>query len=77
MKKFFNVAAILMMALCMSGCLGGKYMVGYALTPEVHGVADIDRTRHKADSLAPGSTAWYDSLQTRGILKDTLVVGYN
>ena len=77
MKKLFNVAAILVMALCMSGCLGGKYMASYALTPEVHGVADIDRTRHKADSLAPGSTAWYDSLQTRGILKDTLVVGYN
>ena len=63
-------------AVLATGCLAGKYMSGYALTPEVHGVADIERTRHKADSLCPGSTAWYDGLKAQGILKDTMITGY-
>lgn len=63
-------------AVLATGCLAGKYMSSYALTPEVHGVADIERTRHKADSLCPGSTAWYDGLKAQGILKDTMITGY-
>ena len=51
-------------------------MSNFALAPEPHGVADIERTRHKADSLLPGSTAWYDGLKAQGILKDTTIVGY-
>ena len=51
-------------------------MSNYALTPTPHGVDDIERTRHKADSLLPGSTAWYDGLKAQGILKDTTIVGY-
>ena len=77
MKRLINIAAILAAAVSLSSCLAGKYMSGYALTPEPHGVADIERTRHKADSLMPGSTAWYDSLKTIGLLKDTMIVGYN
>ena len=49
----------------------------FALTPKVHGVADIERTRHKADSLMPGSTAWYDSLKAQGILKDSWITSNN
>ena len=70
MKKLFNAAAILLMAISLNSCLAGKFMAHYALTPKVHGEADIERTRHKADSLLPGSTAWYDNLKTQGILKD-------
>ncbi len=70
MKKLFHAAAILVMALSLNSCLAGKFMSHYALTPKVHGEADIERTRHKADSLLPGSTKWYDDLKAQGILKD-------
>ena len=70
MKKLFHAAAILVMALSLNSCLAGKFRAHYALTPKVHGEADIERTRHKADSLMPGSTAWYDGLKAQGILKD-------
>ena len=30
-------------------------------------MADIERTRHKADSLLPGSTKWYDDLKAEGV----------
>ena len=52
-------------------------MSNFALTPTPHGVDDIERTRHKADSLLPGSTAWYDGLKAQGVLRDTFIVGYN
>jgi hypothetical protein len=51
-------------------------MSNYALTPTPHGIDDIERTRHKADSLMPGSTQWYDNLKAAGVLKDTTIVGY-
>ena len=70
MKKVLHVAAIALVALSLNSCLAGKYMSDYALKPTPHGVDDIERTRHKADSLMPGSTAWYDSLRAQGILKD-------
>ena len=76
MKRFFIICAVTAAAFLATGCLAGKYMSGYALTPEPHGVADIERTRHKADSLCPGSTAWYDGLKAQGILKDTMITGY-
>jgi len=72
-RLFLNIAAIAALVFCASSCLGGKFMAKYALNFEPHGVADIERTRHKADSLMPGSTAWYDSLKTLGILKDMTV----
>ena len=74
MKRFFNIALIVFAAVSMCSCLAGKFMSGYALTPKVHGVDDIERTRHKADSLMPGSTAWYDALKAQGILKDHWIV---
>lgn len=77
MKKIFHFAAIGLIALAATGCMAGKFMANYALNFEPHGVADIERTRHKADSLLPGSTAWYDSLKLAGILKDTVITGYN
>lgn len=60
----------------LSSCMAGRFMSNYALAPTPHGVDDIERTRHKADSLLPGSTAWYDGLKAQGILKDTTIVGY-
>jgi hypothetical protein len=77
MKKLTPVLALALSALLMSSCLAGKYMANYALTPKVHGLQDIERTRHKADSLMPGSTAWYDGHKSQGVLKDTFIVGYN
>ena len=73
---FKRFVIILLAASCLTGCMAGKYMSNYALTPKVHGIADIERTRHKADSLMPGSTAWYDGLKAEGILKDTVIMGY-
>ena len=76
MKRFLHVAAIVLAAFCLSGCLAGKYMSEFALKPVLHGVEDMDRCRAKADSLMPGSTAWYDTLKEQGILKDTVITGY-
>ena len=76
MKKLTNLLAIGLTALVMNSCLAGKFMCNLTLEPKVHGIADIERTRHKADSLLPGSTAWYDSLKAQGILKDITITGY-
>ena len=76
MRRLFQFAAIVLASFCLTGCLAGKFMTGYALQPKPHGIEDIERTRHKADSLMPGSTQWYDGLKEAGILKDTTIVGY-
>ena len=76
MNTILKMAALGFAALCLNGCLAGKYMSKYALAPTPHGVDEIERTRHKADSLMPGSTHWYDSLKVEGLLKDTTIVGY-
>ena len=76
MKTILKFAAIVLSMLILHGCLAGKYMANYALKPEEHGIDDIERTRHKADSLMPGSTKWYDDLKAEGILKDTTILGY-
>lgn len=75
MKRILKLAAIGLMAASLSGCVAGKFMAHYALTPTPHGVDDIERTRHKADSLLAGSTAWYDALKAQGILKDEWITG--
>lgn len=76
MKRLLSFAALVAAALCLTGCLAGKYMSNFALTPSPHGIDDIERCRNKADSLLPGSTRWYDDLKAEGILKDTTIVGY-
>ena len=70
MKNFLRVSAIVLTALFLNSCLAGKFMSNYALKPTPHGVEDIERTRQKADSLLPGSTAWYDGLKAQDVLKD-------
>lgn len=77
MKRFFQLAALLLVAVSASGCFVGKYMSNYVLKPNPHGIDDIERTRQKADSLLPGSTKWYDDLHAQGILKDIVITGYN
>ncbi|MBQ6081659.1 MAG: alpha/beta hydrolase [Bacteroidales bacterium] len=77
MKKVFRLVAIVLVTLSLQSCLAGKFMCNYALKPTPHGVDDIERTRHKADSLLPGSTKWYDDLKADGLLKDTTIVGFN
>ena len=75
-KTMMKAVCMLAATIALASCAAGKYMSNYALTPTPHGVDDIERTRHKADSLMPGSTAWYDGLKAQGILKDTTIVGY-
>ena len=75
MKRVLKTAAFFLMAISLNSCLAGRFMADYALKPTPHGVQDIERTRHKADSLLPGSTAWYDGLKARGILKDHWISG--
>ena len=77
MKRVFNIVAIAAVALSLNGCLAGKFMSKYALQPATHGVEDIERTRHKADSLMPGSTAWYDGLKAQGILQDKWITSHD
>lgn len=81
MKKIMNYLlpsfVIFLAVILANSCAVGKFMCNYALTPEPHGVNDIERTRQKADSLLAGSTAWYDALKAEGLLKDTVVTGYN
>jgi len=77
MKKVLHIAALGLLALSLNACMAGKYMSNYALKPAVHGVDDIERTRHKADSLLPGSTAWYDGLKAQGILQDTWTTSHD
>lgn len=67
MRRLFYAGLV---ALSLNACVAGRFMSHYALQPTPHGVDDIERTRHKADSLMPGSTLWYDSLKEQGILKD-------
>ena len=76
MKRLFQLAALFFVAASLTGCMAGKFMSNYALNPNPHGIDDIERCRHKADSLLPGSTKWYDDLKAEGILKDTTIVGY-
>ena len=74
---FFSKTGILaLVVLALSSCVAGRFMTKYALTPTPHGIDDIERTRHKADSLMPGSTAWYDNLKKAGVLKDTTITGH-
>ena len=77
MKKVFHAAAIAIVAISASSCLAGKYMCNYALKPTPHGTEDIERTRHKADSLEAGTVAWYDALHQAGVFKDMTIEGYN
>lgn len=77
MKRLFHIGALLVLAMSASSCLVGKYMCDYALKPTPHGVDDIERTRHKADSLCPGVVAWYDALHESGIFRDTTITGYH
>ena len=73
MKKILHLVTIGLIVALATGCAAGKFMSKFALQPTPHGVDDIERTRHKADSLLPGSTAWYDGLKAQGILKDAWI----
>lgn len=77
MKTLSKLFVLFAAAAALSSCAAGRFMSNFALTPTPHGVDDIERTRHKADSLMPGSTAWYDGLKAQGVLRDTFIVGYN
>ncbi len=75
MKRFLRFTAVFLVALFLNSCLAGRFMTHFVLKPTPHGVDDIERTRHKADSLMAGSTDWYDDLKARGILQDAWITG--
>ena len=76
MKRILRAGAVIAALVFLTGCAAGRFMSKYALQPTPHGVDDIERCRHKADSLLPGSTKWYDDLKAQGILRDTVIQGY-
>ncbi len=76
MKQLLSLSAALLAAISLASCAGGKFMTKFALNPSPHGVEDIERCHAKADSLLPGSTFWYDSLKTAGLLRDTFITGH-
>ena len=74
MKKVLKIALALVCVL-FAGCLAaGYYMCSYALLPEEHG-NDFEATRDFLDNNFPGLTAWYDSLHSCGVMKDTVIIG--
>ena len=75
MKTLAKIFALAIALFSLNSCLVGKYMCNYVLVDMPDG-QNIERTRHKADSLLAGSTAWYDGLKEKGILKDITVKGY-
>lgn len=75
MKKLLRGLGIALVVLIAVMGLVGNFIVGMALTPTPYGQEDFERTCAKADSLMPGSTAWYDSLKTQNILKDHWITG--
>lgn len=75
MKSVSKLFVLLFAAISLNSCLVGKYMCNYVLVDMPDG-QNIERTRHKADSLLAGSTAWYDGLKEKGILKDIEITGY-
>ena len=74
MKKTFKILLVVLTVCCVSSCLVGNYMCKYALLPEEHG-NDIEGDRTKTESRYPGIIAWYDSLHTAGIFRDTTLIG--
>lgn len=75
MKKLLSGVGIALVLFCLGTLLAGNYMLRYGITPDPHGLEDLERTRFKADTLMPGSIAWYDSLKTLNILKDHWISG--
>lgn len=69
-----RLAALLVAACCLSGCLAGKYMVKYALLPDEHG-NDLVGDRAKWEQRIPGIMDWYDSLHVAGVFRDTVITG--
>ncbi len=74
MKKVVRIVLILATLFCVLSCVVGTYMCKYALLPEEHG-NDIEGDRAKTEGRYPGIIAWYDSLHTAGIFKDTTLIG--
>ena len=60
--------------LCIASFLVGNYMCSYALLPEEHG-NDLAGDRKKVDGRYPGIIAWYDSLRTDGVYRDSTLTG--
>ena len=74
MKKLIRIVLILALLFCALSCAVGTYMCKYALLPKEHG-DDIEGDRAKTEGRYPGIIAWYDSLHTAGIFKDTTLIG--
>lgn len=74
MKRFLTLFGIILAALLVLLGIAGNYMCSYALLPEEHG-DDIEGDRAKTESRYPGVMAWYDSLRTHSLIRDTTLTG--
>lgn len=74
MRNIFKLAVLALAASCLTGCLAGRYMVGYALRPDDHG-QDLDFYAAKWNKRVPGVIDWYNALHESGTFKDTVITG--
>ena len=51
MKKLLSGVGIALVLFCLGTLLAGNYMLRYGITPDPHGLEDLERTRFKADTL--------------------------
>ena len=72
-----HFAILLVAAGSLTGCIAGKFMSNVALKPANHGVEDIERTRAKADSLAPGVIAWSWHFVIHGVAESDMTEQLN
>ncbi len=74
MKKFLIIFGSIIAVLLVVLCIAGNYMCSYALLPQEHG-DDFEGDRAKTEGRYPGIMAWYDSLRTNGLIRDTTLIG--
>ena len=74
MKKFLIIFGSIIAVLLVVLCIAGNYMCSYALLPQEHG-DDFEGDRTKTEGRYPGIMAWYDSLRTNGLIRDTTLIG--
>lgn len=74
MKRIIDIILVAALCLSLEGCVVGRYMTDYALRPKYHG-QNVDGSFSFVDMSYPGTKAWYDSLRTAGVFRDTVIVG--
>lgn len=74
--KSKSAAILFLSILCLTGCSIGRTISILALCPHDHG-QDFAKTMRWEEGRYPGIGAWYDSLRTAGVFRDTVITGEN